>query len=282
MISIIIPVKNDEKNIRDAVISVLKQKTKEKTEVIVIDNNSTDNTLKMISDLNVKILSEKKPSASAVRNRGIRNSKGNILLFTDSDCVASKNWIKNHLDAQKRGDVVMGRTFLYPKYRKSIIAKSLDYGLLPYFDFNFIDNNKILEPWHLYTSNLSVKRKIFEKVGFFNEEFKYAGSEDTEFGFRLFFNGLKIIYEPKAKIFHKHKKDFKSAMKRAITAGRQAEFLKLKIGVAPRMSMIFKRFKKFLKFKDITIIDKILILFIAVLFLFGFLIGMLTIKKLYR
>lgn len=280
MISVIIPVKNDENNIRAAVESVLNQSTRERFEVIVVNNNSTDNTVKMISDLKIKILKEMKPSASAVRNRGIRNAKGSLLLFTDSDCMVSKDWMNAHVDAQKSNDVVLGRMLLHPDYRKSIIAKTLEYGLLPYFDFYLMKRGDV-DFWNLYTPNLSVKKKVFDKVGLFDEDFKYAGSEDTEFGFRLRSNRIKIYYEPKAVVFHKHKKDFKSAMKRAIIAGRQAKFLALKINVEPRKNVLLKRFRNLLKFKKLGIIDKILILFFSFIFIVGFFIGMITIKKLY-
>jgi glycosyltransferase involved in cell wall biosynthesis len=280
MISVIIPVKNDEKNIRAAVESVLQQKTREKFEVIVINNNSTDNTVKAISDLKIKILKEMKPSASAVRNRGIRNAKGSLLLFTDSDCVVSKDWMNTHIAAQKSNDVVLGRMLLHPDYRKSITAKTLEYGLLPYFDF-YLMKRGYVDFWNLYTPNLSVKKKVFEKVGLFDESFKYAGSEDTEFGFRLRSKGVSIFYEPKAVVFHKHKKGFKSAMKRAIMAGRQAKFLATKTGANPRRSVIFKRLRNLFSFKELGFIDKVLILFFSVVFIFGFLYGSATVKKLY-
>lgn len=281
-ISVIIPVKNDEENIRDSVKSVLNQEIDRDFEVIVADNGSTDGTVDVIEDLPVKILKEEKLSASAVRNTGVKNSQGDVLAFTDSDCIAHEKWLENHLEFHGKGDVVMGRNFLHPGYRKYVISKAQEYGLLPYFDFNFLDEGtEKLEFWNLYTSNLSVKRKVFDEVGLFDEQFRYAGSEDTEFGHRVVSNGYEIFYNPQAKIFHKHANKINSALDRSIRAGRQAKFLAEKVGENPRKNILLKRLKRIASFPQITLPEKLSILFISSILLTGFVYGSLTFKKLY-
>ncbi len=279
-VSIIIPVKNDVKNIRVAVESVLRQ-TKKPSEVIIVDGASKDGTIENIKDLPVKIIIEPRPGGALARNIGIKRSKGKSLIFTDSDCDASPHWIKEHLKALKKYDAVMGKVVIHPEVRDSLIAKSLEYGLLPYFDFPFFDKNyETLPFWNLYTSNFSLNRKILKDVGMMDEDFKMVGSEDIEFGYRIC-EKYKIGYAPKAVIYHKHKTTFNAALYRAIIEGRQSRFLGFKTGEKNRRAIPFSRFKKLLMFKNLSIFDKIGIFILSAIYFAGFLYGYATFKKLY-
>ena len=65
-----------------------------KYEVIIVDNNSKDNTLKIIQKYPVISLIESRIQSSyATRNTGLKRSNGEIIAFTDSDCIADKDWI---------------------------------------------------------------------------------------------------------------------------------------------------------------------------------------------
>lgn len=86
-ISIIIPVCNNEKTIKRCIESVVKQ-TVEPYEVIVVDNNSSDNTIKIVGNYglsNLKIVKTTAPDIGRVRNRGVQASTGDYILFLDSD-----------------------------------------------------------------------------------------------------------------------------------------------------------------------------------------------------
>ena len=74
-ISIIIPFYNSEKTIRKCILSILNSNFNEKFEIIVIDDGSTDKSLEIINDLNIKILSQKNKGAGAARNRGAKKHK---------------------------------------------------------------------------------------------------------------------------------------------------------------------------------------------------------------
>ena len=280
-ITVIMPVKNDVKNVRTAINCVLNQTVKP-SEVIVIDGASSDGTVESIKNLPIKIIIEPRPGGSLARNIGIKKSKGNILFFTDSDCEIPKNCIKEHLLALKKYDVVMGKIVMHSECKNSIVAKSLEYGLLPYFDFPFLEDNiKILPFWDVYTPNLSMKKEVIKNIGMMNEEFKLVGSEDTEFGYKISRKYI-IGYAPKAIVYHKHKKGFKSALKRAVIAGRQSVFFKIKTSQENRRGIILFRLKKLFKFKNLSKSDKIGILILSGIFLLGFLYGYLTYRKLYN
>lgn len=88
-VSVIIPVYNTEKYLRECLDSVLNQTLKE-IEVICIDDGSTDNSLEILNkyaqkDSRVIVLTQKNKGGGAARNQGVRKSKGDFLSFLDSD-----------------------------------------------------------------------------------------------------------------------------------------------------------------------------------------------------
>jgi glycosyltransferase involved in cell wall biosynthesis len=92
LVSVIITTKNSEKYIKECLYSIKKQSYK-KIESIVVDNNSIDHT-KEIAEKYTKSIYNKGPERSAQRNFGAKKTKGDFLLFIDSDMELSKNVIK--------------------------------------------------------------------------------------------------------------------------------------------------------------------------------------------
>ncbi|TAG01251.1 MAG: glycosyltransferase [Cytophagia bacterium] len=112
-VSVIVAARNEEKNILYLLESLENQTFKKKDfEVIIIDDNSEDNTTKIIKDfqknslLSIKILqSDKKIDYSPKKKAltlGINQAKGILILTTDADCIADENWIKTIWDFYKK------------------------------------------------------------------------------------------------------------------------------------------------------------------------------------
>ena len=88
MISVIVPVKNGSTHIRDLLDSLERlDYPKDRLEVLVVDGNSTDSTKEVVSEYPVKLLTEERPGINAARNTGLKHSTGEIVAFTDADCV---------------------------------------------------------------------------------------------------------------------------------------------------------------------------------------------------
>ena len=103
-VSVIVPVLNSEKTIERCITSLLDQDyPMDKYEIIFVDNGSTDHTLKILNNFNknIKILKEPIESSYRARNKGIMNTKGDIIAFTDSDCVADYN----EMEINNRDDI---------------------------------------------------------------------------------------------------------------------------------------------------------------------------------
>jgi len=97
-ISVIIVTKDRPENLRNLLKSLTKQ-TLEPDEIIIIDNNSVKNYALVFEEfkeiLPLKTFVETTPGIPAARNRGIKESSGDIILFTDDDCEADQQWIEN-------------------------------------------------------------------------------------------------------------------------------------------------------------------------------------------
>lgn len=98
MISIAIPAFNEEKTLYKCLDALCKQTTKEPYEVIVVDNNSTDNTSEIIKRYTKKYpfryVLETQKGAGPARYRGFEEAKGDIILTTDADTVVPPQWIE--------------------------------------------------------------------------------------------------------------------------------------------------------------------------------------------
>ena len=114
-ISVIVPVYNEEDNIGFLIKRLLSLNyPKNRYEIIIVDNNSKDNTPEIIKKYKVIYLNEKKQSSYAARNKGIKKAKGNILAFVDGDCIPDKEWLKNTTKhfIEEKVDIIAGNIIL--------------------------------------------------------------------------------------------------------------------------------------------------------------------------
>ncbi|MBA7514948.1 Undecaprenyl-phosphate 4-deoxy-4-formamido-L-arabinose transferase [subsurface metagenome] len=213
-ISVIVPVYNEEKNIRSLIERLLDLNfPRNKYEVIVVDNNSKDNTSEIIKEFQVIYLCETKQSSYAARNKGIKESKGNILAFIDGDCIPDKDWLKNAITRfiNEDIDIIAGNIILSINY--SIPLKLIYIYQLIAMDERQKDSEK---EGKCAGGNLIVKKEIFEKIGYFDERLISGG--DGEWTKRATNNGFTLRYCNDVKVYHPLEK-FGSLLKRAIRIG---------------------------------------------------------------
>ncbi len=130
-VSLVIPVYNEEKFIGNCLNSVFNQ-TIIPDEVIIVDNNSTDNTIDIASQFPVKIVKERKQGMIPARNCGFENAKYEIIAKTDADTVFPKNWIEKIKEQFVDGVVAVGGPVYYSD--ALIKGKFLDTVFDIYFD----------------------------------------------------------------------------------------------------------------------------------------------------
>lgn len=93
LVSVVIPAWNEEEGILHTLLSLANTNTKFVTELLIIDNNSTDNTVNLIESLGLKIFSETKQGVGHARTCGLHKAKGKFILTGDSDTLYSDGWI---------------------------------------------------------------------------------------------------------------------------------------------------------------------------------------------
>lgn len=181
-ISIILPVYNCEKYIDNAIMSVINQ-TYSKWELIIINDGSTDNTLnvceKYLSDERIKIVNKKNEGPSAARNLGIRNARGNYIMFIDSDDTYSPEMLEKMYNNIKEFQLVCCNNYKIQKNKKegnnlnSNITTN-DRGLK-----NFIEILQINRKFNVVWNKMYIKDIIIKNSIFFNESINLG--EDYEF-----------------------------------------------------------------------------------------------------
>jgi len=201
MISIIVPAYNAEKYIEKLIQSLLNQNYEKDFEIIIINNNSNDKTKEILDKYKNKIiyLEQNKTASSYVsRNMGIKKAKGDIIAFTDSDCIVDKDWLINGEKSLKHNmaDIVGGRVKFYFSAKPSITE---------YFDsIIYLRSKESFEKQHsLPTLNLFVNKEIFYKIGFFP---KVKSGGDFYWTNKAYKEGYKLIYDNKTIVYHPARK----------------------------------------------------------------------------
>jgi glycosyltransferase involved in cell wall biosynthesis/peptidoglycan/xylan/chitin deacetylase (PgdA/CDA1 family) len=184
-------------------------------EVLVVDNNSIDQTGEVIRDFcrhypgRFRHLSEPQQGLSYARNTGIRNAQGEILAFADDDAIVEPDWLWNLTSALKGGEWAGAGGRIIPLWSKPVpswLSLDGDDTTGPFGRFEpHVGAGALNRP--AYGGNMAFRRETFDKYGGFRVDLgrsasNLQGREDLEFCNRLFAGGEKIRYEPQAIVHH--------------------------------------------------------------------------------
>jgi len=196
-VSIVVPVRDGEKTIRDCVEALLSSEHPEqRREIVVVDNGSKDRTAAIVRAMPVRYVHEARIGRSHARNRGVNESRGEIIAFTDADCIADPAWIPRLVEAFAPPEVsaVAGE----------ILAATPRTGAQRFMAQHAPRWQSVVlrlpEPFAI-TANVAFRRQVFGSVGLFDPEFVTA--EDVDFGWRFFAAGLNMVYAPGATVAHR-------------------------------------------------------------------------------
>ena len=105
-VSIVIPVKNEENNILNCLESLTKNNFSDTIEIIIVDNNSTDNTKLILDKLNITTCEQPLIGIGWARQMGLERALGKYVLTADADCIYHAKWISSMIDNLKKKQVV--------------------------------------------------------------------------------------------------------------------------------------------------------------------------------
>jgi glycosyltransferase involved in cell wall biosynthesis len=190
-------------------------------EIVVVDNGSTDETPRILEAHAVRRLVEDTRGTARARNRGIEASRGEIVAFTDADCLASTGWLRALVTAFDDAGVgaVAGEIVPFPprtaaeRYAGRIRHLSPErYLRRPLFPF-------------AVTANLAVRRAVFAAIGLLDAA-SPRGGESTDFCTRLLREtGLRLELAPQAVVFHRHRTSSVSLFRQQWGYGRGHAYL---------------------------------------------------------
>jgi glycosyltransferase involved in cell wall biosynthesis len=127
-VSVVIPAWNEERNLARTLQALSNQITKYSYEVIVIDNNSTDETRKLAEACGIKVIPEPKQGISFARQIGLLNARGQYLLCADADTIYPERWVERMTDTLK----IDGVSCVYATYSLIPPTGNLRIGLALY------------------------------------------------------------------------------------------------------------------------------------------------------
>ena len=215
-VSVIIPVFNDAARLK-LCLAVLETQTYPQShyEVIVVDNGSDDD-----QDIQGVVASFKQaiatqellPGSYAARNKGISLAKGEIIAFTDADCIPTTDWIEKgvqHLLNTPNCGLVAGEIKIFFKNPDRLTPVELFEKVTAFTQKEYLEKYKYGATANLFTFNA-----VIEHIGCFNATLKSSG--DLEWGQRVAASDYQLLYAADACVAHPARYSFKQIYKRTI------------------------------------------------------------------
>ena len=214
-VSVVVPARNAATTIGECLQGLLAQTSpRERHEVIVVDDGSSDQTRQVVGEWRVKLVEQEPAGPAAARNRGVQDARGNILLFTDADCVPAPDWIEEMVRPFQDQDVV-GVKGAY---------RTRQGGLLPRFvqceyEERYERMARSREIDFIDTYSAGYRREVFVGAGGFDTAYTNASVEDQELSFRLAQQGHRMVFNPQAVVHHRHPETLRAYFRRKFNVG---------------------------------------------------------------
>jgi glycosyltransferase involved in cell wall biosynthesis len=215
--SIVIPAYNAEKTLGRVLEACLSQDyPKENLEVILVDDGSVDRSSEIAKSYEsnaLKYIYQDNGGPAKARNTGWKASNGEIICFTDADCVPEKGWVAKLVASYSSPeiggvggsyDIVNGDKLLPACIHEEIRERHLR---MP----------KVVN--YLGSFNLSYRRNVLAEVGGFDESFTHASGEDNDLSYRIIQKGYTLLFNEHAKVAHCYPENLFNYLKQQLVHG---------------------------------------------------------------
>jgi O-antigen biosynthesis protein len=169
-------------------------------ELIVVDNGSRDGTLALLDRHRdrVTVAHERRRGAAAARNTGVRQASGEVVAFTDADCVVDSAWLRHLVQPLRDPRVgIAGGTILSAEPRTTVTL----------FGERIHDHHKAIQvyrPHYAITMSWASRREVLQRLGGFDESFLRA--QDVDLAYRIQQTGLTLSFVPEAIVYHRNER----------------------------------------------------------------------------
>jgi len=247
--SVVIPTYNRAHTLRQTLAAATAQDFGD-YEVIVVDDGSTDDTARMMATEfpGVRYIRQANRGPAAARNRGIQEATGEIIAFTDDDCVPPFDWLARLADGYVRYPHIAG-VGGYPEAPESLLSQNIlaQYERSIGRDEYGAQQAEVLGGFECPaggTNNMAYRRSVLEQVGGFDETFPYAAGEDADLKWRVCQTGAQLLYVP-VKMTHLQSYTWDHFRRQQIMRGRGVvHFERKHQGRPPGAVRILLRFAK--------------------------------------
>jgi cellulose synthase/poly-beta-1,6-N-acetylglucosamine synthase-like glycosyltransferase len=213
-ISVVIPTRNEEENLPRLLLSLGKlEYPTNKLEVVIVDGNSTDRTVKIAKNFGAKVFYNPKILRGAGCQIGVDRAKGELVAFTDADCRVPKNWLKGLLNNLNEEKIVsVGGLNITPR-DDSLFAKAAGRVILlltragARYGFT---GGKARETFHNSGCNVLYRKEAILSAGGFDPNL--ITCEDHELDFRLREKGYKLFFTPDVIVDHYRRPTYKKIL----------------------------------------------------------------------
>jgi lipopolysaccharide/colanic/teichoic acid biosynthesis glycosyltransferase/GT2 family glycosyltransferase len=215
-VSVVVPAFNAAGTLSACLTALLNQTVPRSSyEIIVVDDGSLDATADVAlpyGDQGVRLVRQHNQGAAGARNTGVAHADGDLLLFTDSDCVPQPDWIERMVAAFDDPETV-GAKGTYLTCQRRLVPRFVQIEYEDRYDrmrdqerIDFID-----------TYSAGYRRDIFQQNSGFDVSVRFV--EDQEFSFRLAEKGYKLVFVPEARVSHLHDQDVVEYVERKFNIG---------------------------------------------------------------
>ena len=198
-VSIVIPAFNAEKTITETIRACLGQDYSRIEEIIVVDDGSADRTGERVKAYpGIRYIRQDNSGPAQARNKGAGLSAGDVICFTDADCVPQPDWVRilvAQFSDPSVGAVMGSYGIVNPQ---SWLARAV------YREIVFRHQQMPLYPKAFGSYNVAIRKSVFSEVGGFNGEYPRASGEDNDLSYRILTGGYKIFFAKNALVGHHH------------------------------------------------------------------------------
>jgi len=213
--SVVIPAYNAASTLARCLGALADQSvSRERYEIIVVDDGSQDATRQKVARLGARLLSQPHKGPAVARNFGVRESRADIVLFTDADCQPVKGWIEALLSALEEPEIA-GAKGVYASKQKALVARFVQ---LEYEDkYDKMKRERYIDFVDTYSA--AYRREVLLREEGFDPAFPRASGQDVDLSYRLSRRGYKLVFIPEAVVYHRHVETLGGYLRRKFYVG---------------------------------------------------------------